>query len=62
VERSSDPHNSLHSLRAAVFFPDELPDIDMDDKDSVNMIKKDFPEIRAKAKAPSFSLTCSDLA
>lgn len=45
-----------HSLRAAVFFPEELPEIDMDDKDSVNMIKKDFPDIRAKAKAPSFSL------
>lgn len=46
-----------HSLRALAFFPEELPEIDINDVDAVNSIKKDFPEIRQKAKAPSFALT-----
>ena len=45
-----------HSVRALAFFPEELPETDMTDVDAVNQIKKDFPEIRQKAKAPSFAL------
>ena len=45
-----------HALRALAFFPEELPELDMNNVDEVNSIKKDFPEIRQKAKAPSFAL------
>lgn len=45
-----------HSIRALAFFPEELPEINMEKVDEVNSIKKDFPDIRQKAKAPSFAL------
>lgn len=45
-----------HALRALAFFPEELPELDMNNVDEVNSIKKDFPDIRQKAKAPSFAL------
>ena len=45
-----------HSVRALAFFPEELPETDINDVAAVNQIKKDFPEIRQKAKAPSFAL------
>lgn len=45
-----------HSIRALAFFPEELPETDMEDVSAVNSIKKDFPIIRGKAKAPSFAL------
>ena len=48
-----------HSIRALAFFPEELPETDMNDVAAVNQIKKDFPEIRQKAKAPSFALQYS---
>lgn len=41
------------------FFPEELPEIDINDVEAVNSIKKDFPDIRQKAKAPSFALQYS---
>lgn len=64
---SKDPMKTLefsnglcgHALRALAFFPEELPDIDMNDVNAVNSIKTDFPEIRQKAKAPSFALQYS---
>ena len=45
-----------HALRALAFFPEELPELDMNDVDGVNSIKTLYPEIRQKAKAPSFAL------
>lgn len=45
-----------HSVRALKFFPEELPDIDINDIDAVNRIKIDYPKIRSSAKAPSFAL------
>lgn len=48
-----------HSIRALAFFPEELPETDMSDVEAINQIKKDFPEIRQKAKAPSFALQYS---
>ena len=44
-----------HCLRAFYFFPDKLPGI-RDDVQSINAIKKQFPEIRQLAKAPAFAL------
>lgn len=44
-----------HCLRAFYFFPDKLPGI-VDDVQSINAIKKQFPEIRQLAKAPAFAL------
>lgn len=45
-----------HSVRALKFFPEELPDIDINDIDAVNSIKINYPKIRSRAKAPSFAL------
>lgn len=44
-----------HCLRAYYFFPDKLPGI-TDSVESINSIKKKFPEIRQLAKAPAFAL------
>lgn len=45
-----------HALRSLAFFPEELPAIDMTDVAAVNSIKDLYPDIRQKAKAPSFAL------
>lgn len=46
-----------HSLRAASFFPEDLPDdIDKNNPKSINSIKKNFPEVRQAAKSPYFLL------
>lgn len=41
------------------FFPEELPEIDINNVTEVNRIKTEYPEIRQKAKAPSFALQYS---
>ena len=46
-----------HCLRAAYYFRDQLPHIDLNDPVSVNSIKKQFPELRQDSKAPTFLLT-----
>lgn len=46
-----------HCLRAAYYFRDQLPHIDLSDPASVNTIKKQFPELRQDSKAPTFLLT-----
>lgn len=49
-----------HCLRACYYFRDELPDVDLDDPDSVNQLKKkDHPKkhLRQDSKAPTFALT-----
>jgi len=46
-----------HCLRAAYYFRDQVPHIDLDDPKSVNTIKKQFPELRQDSKAPTFLLT-----
>lgn len=46
-----------HCLRAAYYFRDQLPHIDLDDPKSVNSIKKTHPELRQESKAPTFALT-----
>lgn len=46
-----------HCLRAAYYFRDELPHIDLNDPKSVNTIKKSNPELRQDSKAPTFLLT-----
>jgi DNA polymerase-1 len=46
-----------HCLRAAYYFRDQVPHIDLDDPKSVNTIKKEFPELRQDSKAPTFLLT-----
>lgn len=46
-----------HCLRAAYYFRDQLPNIDMDDPKSVNTIKKVRPDLRQDSKAPTFLLT-----
>lgn len=47
-----------HSIRALRYFSDEIPrKIDPSNVDEVNAIKKDFPDIRDKSKAPTFLLT-----
>jgi DNA polymerase-1 len=46
-----------HCLRAAYYFRDQLPDIDLTDPKSVNSIKKTHPELRQDSKAPTFLLT-----
>lgn len=46
-----------HCLRAAYYFRDELPHIDLDDPKSVNTIKKIHPELRQDSKGPTFALT-----
>lgn len=50
-----------HSLRALAFFPEELPEVNMEDVEEVNQIKKDYPDIRQRAKAPSFALTLAPI-
>lgn len=47
-----------HCLRASKFFPEKLPGI-VDTVESVNSIKKLFPEIRQLAKSPAFALQYS---
>lgn len=44
-----------HCLRASKFFPEKLPGI-VDTVESINSIKKLFPEIRQLAKSPAFAL------
>lgn len=46
-----------HCLRAAYYFREELPHIDLDNPTSVNSIKKTHPELRQKSKSPTFLLT-----
>lgn len=46
-----------HCLRAAYYFRDDLPQIDLEDPKSVNQIKKSAPELRQESKAPTFALT-----
>ena len=46
-----------HCLRAAYYFRDQVPHIDLEDPKSVNTIKKEFPELRQDSKAPTFLLT-----
>lgn len=46
-----------HCLRAAYYFRDQVPHIDLDDPVSVNSIKKQYPELRQDSKAPTFLLT-----
>jgi DNA polymerase-1 len=46
-----------HSLRAAYYFRDQCPEIDLNDPVSVNTIKKKYPELRQDSKAPTFLLT-----
>lgn len=46
-----------HCLRAAYYFRDELPHIDLDDPKSVNTIKDQYAELRQDSKAPTFALT-----
>jgi DNA polymerase-1 len=46
-----------HCLRAAYYYREELPHIDLDDPKSVNEIKKTHPELRQDSKIPTFALT-----
>jgi len=46
-----------HSLRAAMYFRDQLPHIDMSDPQSVNQLKKQDHPLRQDSKAPTFLLT-----
>lgn len=46
-----------HCLRAAYYYRDELPHIDLNDPKSVNLLKKTHPEHRQNSKAPTFLLT-----
>lgn len=46
-----------HCLRAAYYFRDQLPHIDLTDPKSVNTIKKTHPELRQDSKPPTFLLT-----
>jgi len=46
-----------HCLRAAYYFKDEVPHIDITDPNSVNSIKKDYPDLRQESKTPTFALT-----
>lgn len=46
-----------HCLRAAFYYNDELPHIDVNDAKSVNSIKKTHPELRQASKTPTFALT-----
>lgn len=46
-----------HCLRAAYYFRDQLMHINLEDPNSVNTIKKQFPELRQDSKAPTFALT-----
>lgn len=46
-----------HCLRAANYYRDQLPHIDLDDPKSVNSIKKEYPDLRQESKVPTFALT-----
>ena len=46
-----------HSLRAAYYFRDQLPDIDLEDPQSVNRLKREDHPLRQESKAPTFLLT-----
>ena len=46
-----------HCLRAAFYFRDQLPHIDVTDPASVNTIKDTHKELRQESKAPTFALT-----
>ncbi|QPG06933.1 hypothetical protein IT774_07470 [Salinimonas marina] len=46
-----------HCLRAYGYFGNQMPDIDADDVESINSIKKLYPDLRQKSKAPTFLLT-----
>ena len=46
-----------HCLRAAYYFRDQCPEIDLDDPASVNTIKKKYPHLRQDSKGPTFALT-----
>lgn len=46
-----------HCLRAAYYFRDQVPHIDLDDPQSVNTIKKEYPDLRQDSKGPTFLLT-----
>lgn len=46
-----------HCLRAAYYFRDQVPHIDLDDPKSVNTLKKTHPELRQESKSPTFLLT-----
>lgn len=46
-----------HCLRAAYYFRDQVPNIDLEDPKSVNSLKKSHPELRQESKAPTFALT-----
>jgi DNA polymerase-1 len=46
-----------HCLRAAYYFRDQCPEIDLNDPVSVNTIKAKYPELRQDSKAPTFLLT-----
>ena len=50
-----------HSLRAYAFFKEEIDEalgeeLDIDDPASINRIKEELPDIRAKSKSPSFAM------
>lgn len=45
-----------HCLRAFAYFGDEMPGI-VNTVESINSIKKKFPELRGESKAPTFALT-----
>lgn len=45
-----------HCLRAFYYFGDQMPDI-IDTVESINSIKKKYPHLRQKSKAPTFALT-----
>lgn len=46
-----------HCLRAAYYFRDQVPHIDVEDPASVNTLKKTHPELRQGSKGPTFALT-----
>ena len=46
-----------HCLRAAYYFRDEIPHIDLSDPHSVNSLKKSHPQLRQDSKGPTFALT-----
>jgi len=46
-----------HCLRAAYYFRDKCPEIDLNDPASVNTIKKKYEDLRQDSKGPTFALT-----
>lgn len=45
-----------HCLNAVIAFGSQMPDIDPEDKDSVNSIKEKYPKLRQSAKTVGFAL------